>query len=401
MLTQSVTCQSSGQQQADAIGDVQGGTIEGASQRSVAPRQHDDLGIGRGDSVWNAPLNRVTKQRQSLAIRDVVDAHAQHGDRPHQTVTVECQPVAALVTGVGYIGAALLRRLAERHERIVAVENFYCTTREAVTRALPPQVELIEGDIAEPETVERALRAATSGSQELTVFHLAAQPSAAIALKQPEVTERTNLTGARLVLEAARDRGARVVFGGSFRVYGDACNGQIVDEDTPYGQVGDLSHLSKIYVEQLGRMLGGDFVSVRLGVVYGLSQIMKSDPPFMTVPNLFCQRAAQGEVLHVLEDRPLAFIHVDDAVSALLLAAHYEAPGWQVLNAAPEVATIGEIALTVQKLMQRRGGWVRVQGATSTEVTFNVRSRLDDVLTPSQTLASGLEAVLDYFRAAA
>ena len=121
-----------------------------------------------------------------------------------------------------------------------------------------------------------------------------------------------------MLLEAVRERGARVVFGGSFRVYGDDLVGASVDEDTPYGRVGDLSHLSKIYVEQLARMLGVPFVSVRLGVTYGLSPIMKSTPSFMTVPNLFCRRAARDETLQVLEDRPVAFIHVDDAADALL-----------------------------------------------------------------------------------
>ena len=116
------------------------------------------------------------------------------------------------------------------------------------------------------------------------------------------------------------DSGAAVVFGGSFRVYGDDLDGSHRDEDAPYGRVGDLSHLSKVYVEQLARMIGVPFVSVRLGVTYGLSPIMKTDPAFMTVPNLFCQRAVAGEALRVLEDRPLAFIHVADAAEALLAA---------------------------------------------------------------------------------
>src|SRR5205823_2387168 len=127
----------------------------------------------------------------------------------------------------------------------------------------------------------------------------------------------------------------RVVFGGSFRVYGDELVGQCVDEQTPYGRVGDLSHLSKLYVEQLARMLGTRFVSVRLGITYGLSPVMKTTPQLMTVPNLFCQRAARGAPLEVLEDRPMAFIHVIDAAETLLLAAAQQSEPWQVFNAAP------------------------------------------------------------------
>ncbi|MBV9583029.1 MAG: hypothetical protein JO057_30965, partial [Chloroflexi bacterium] len=169
-----------------------------------------------------------------------------------------------------------------------------------------------------------------------------------------------------------------------------------VDEDTAYGRVGDLSHLSKIYVEQLARMLGFPFVSVRLGVTYGLSPIMKTAPAFMTVPNLFCQRAAQGEVLNVLDDRPMAFIHVEDAAEALLAAADLNATHSSLaVNAAPEVVTIGELAHIVEHVMWQRGQPARIQGSTPTEATFHVRSRLS--IQPRHTLATGLPAVLDFF----
>jgi nucleoside-diphosphate-sugar epimerase len=136
---------------------------------------------------------------------------------------------------------------------------------------------------------------------------------------------------------------------------------------------------------------------VRLGVTYGLSPIMKTAPSFMTVPNLFCQRAARGEPLNVLEDRPMAFIHVDDAANALLAAATLDGPDWRVVNAAPEVATIGEVARTVRRLARARGEHVHTAGETATEATFDVRSQL--TLQPRWSLASGLGDVLDYFLA--
>jgi nucleoside-diphosphate-sugar epimerase len=148
-------------------------------------------------------------------------------------------------------------------------------------------------------------------------------------------------------------------------------------------------------------MIGVRFVSVRLGITYGLSPIMKTTPAFMTVPNLFCQRAAQGDVLQVLEDRPLAFIHVADAADALLTAADRLTTSkqrWEVVNAAPEVATIGDVALTVQRLAQARGAWVRVQGVTSSEAGFRVTSRLaEDGFAARHTLADGLRDVFDHY----
>lgn len=303
-----------------------------------------------------------------------------------------------LLTGAGYIGAALLDRLTERALEpapVVVLENFYSTSREAVGAALPNGTLLIDGDVAEPADVARAFDALDAASP-TTVFHLAAQPSAGMAARDPALTERSNLVGARVLLEAARERGATVVFGGSFRVYGDELTGQCVDEQLPYGRVGDLSHLSKIYVEQLARMLEVRFVSVRLGVTYGLSPIMKTDPAFMTVPNLFCKRAAEGEPLRVLENRPMAFIHVEDAADALLAATQLSSgPMWQAVNAASEVATIGGIAGTVDRLMRKHGGTARIEGATDSEATFELRSQLR--LKPRHTLESGLVDVLEYF----
>jgi nucleoside-diphosphate-sugar epimerase len=315
--------------------------------------------------------------------------------------------VATLLTGSGYIGAALLRRLAERGAGagpIVVLENFYSTPRPDAEAALPPGTRLVEGDVADARAVACAFDAlGSTGEQPHVVYHLAAQPSASIAVREPELTERTNLTGARLVLEAAHERGAHVVFGGSFRVYGDDLVGLTVDERTAYGRVGDLSHLSKVYVEQLARMIGVPFVSVRLGVTYGLSPIMKTTPAFMTVPNLFCQRAATGEVLEVLVDRPLAFIHVRDAADALLEASARlnTSSVWEVVNAAPEVATIGQVARIVQRLIKDRGGEVRIRGSASSSseaTSFRVHSALDDAgFKPQLTLADGLGEVLDFF----
>jgi nucleoside-diphosphate-sugar epimerase len=310
--------------------------------------------------------------------------------------------VATLLTGVGYIGATLIRRLAERGIQaapIVVLDNFFSTSREQVLAALPADCQLIEGDVADPSAVARAFDA-VGQSDDVVVYHLAAQPSAGIAASDPDTTERSNLIGARVVLEAARAHDARVVFGGSFRVYGDELTGQTVDERTPYGGVGDLSHLSKIYVEQLARMIGVRFVSVRLGVTYGVSPIMKTTRAFMTVPNLFCQRAAHGEVLQVLEDRPVAFIHVSDAAEALLLAGdrlggHEQV--WEVVNAAPEVATIGQVARHVQRLAHERGMSARIEGAAVSEANFTVQSRLDADFTPSHTLANDLGEVLAFF----
>ena len=59
-----------------------------------------------------------------------------------------------------------------------------------------------------------------------------------------------------------------------------------------------MSHLSKVHAEKLLEMYatlhGLRALSLRFGIVHGLGPIFKTDPRFMTAPNLFCWRAARG-----------------------------------------------------------------------------------------------------------
>ena len=84
-----------------------------------------------------------------------------------------------------------------------------------------------------------------------------------------------------------------------------------------------------------------------------------------------------------------------DAADALLAAAQLRGDAWQVVNAAPEVATIGQVARTVQGLAQDRHLRVRLQGAVSSESGFRVSSRL--AIEYRHNLGDGLGEVLDFF----
>src|SRR5262249_6114293 len=154
---------------------------------------------------------------------------------------------------------------------------------------------LVEGDVAEPEHVALALAAADVR----VAYLLAAQSSPDDAAAPAEYTERTNLRGARVLLDACADRGVEtVVFGSSLRVDGQPLPPGF-DESTPYGRQSALSHLSKIYVEKLLELHAGRrtmrAISARLAIVYGLGPVMKRQPSYMTVPNRFAWQAHRRE----------------------------------------------------------------------------------------------------------
>ena len=312
--------------------------------------------------------------------------------------------MSILLTGLGYIGTQLATDLLARGERVVAVENFFCTSRRDLTGLLRrPGLELVAGSINSVRTWRKAHQLGPFSA----LVHLAAQPSAHPAAASAGYTELTNLVGARLALEAALDAGIeRVVLGSSFKVYGEELPPR-VSEHQPYGLVGDLAHLSKIYVEKLGEMLGQRrglrCVAVRLGITYGLGPVLKTDPRFMTVPNLFCKLAAAGDPLtvHPRATVPAGFIHVVDASRAL--QAGLELPltePYVAVNAVTECLTVGEVANLVCQAARARGLATTVTGPRATPPAPPVvDSSLKELTDSPRTMGSSLGAVLDFFLA--
>jgi nucleoside-diphosphate-sugar epimerase len=311
--------------------------------------------------------------------------------------------VAVLVVGVGYIGAALTASLLRDGQRVIGLDNGFATDLGALRQlSRLGDFRLVTGSVTSARCVARAF----ARERIDTVYLLAAQASAHPQAAPPRYTERTNLSGPRVVLDAALRRGVqRVVYGSSLRVYGQRLPA-LVDETLPYGPQGDLAHLSHVYGEKLlelyARRAGIGAVAVRLAVVYGVGPVMKTDYRFMTVPNKFCLQAVRGEPLEVHAGAPAtAFIHLDDAGEALRAAARGP-DGFQAVNAAGEVTTLPALAEGVARTGRARGLRVHVEGPRDggPEARVAIRSRLADVgWRPTRTLATSLGALLDHFRA--
>ena len=146
-------------------------------------------------------------------------------------------------------------------------------------------------------------------------------------------------------------------------------------------------------------------MNARLGVVYGLGPLMKTDPRFLTVPNLFCLRAATGEPLMVNAgaNRPIGFLHLDDAVSALRWSATLALTGGsgaRAVNAVSEVLGVGEVAGVVAREAAARRLAASIEGAGPLAgERWSVRSALDDLgFAPARTMHASLGELLDYYR---
>jgi nucleoside-diphosphate-sugar epimerase len=314
--------------------------------------------------------------------------------------------LASLVTGIGYIGARLVDMLLDNGETVVGIDNLFSTDPSAIRRlAERPGFLFQEGDVADEVAVRKAFSAAGRVD---TVYHLAAQASAHPSAAPIRYSEQTNLIGARVVLEQACEAGAPTfIFGGSIQVYGRRVVGTI-DETAHYGPILDIAHLSKVYVEKLMEMYahnqGLRCVSARLGLVYGVGPVMKTDPRFMTAPNKFCRQAAMGEPLRVdaTAYHPTGMIHLDDVCRGLMALAQWNRDGFAAVNLVGETASVAQVALLVQRLAAERGRQVQIDlpahQPSSAECSF--ASALSGCgFEPQISLEEGLQGVLDYFLA--
>jgi nucleoside-diphosphate-sugar epimerase len=250
-----------------------------------------------------------------------------------------------LVIGAGYIGAALAELALARGESVVLADNWRATDRG--------QLDALERRGARVETADVRDSAAIEALLDLRpqrVVLLAAQASRPVSEREPDYTEETNLTGARRVAEAvAASEAAELVYGSSLHVYGPRLSGEIGPE-TPYGEQGDLAHLSKVYAELAlamhARRGGYGLLNARLGIVYGPSPVEHEAPDSQTVIDKFRRLAAAGAPLTLDGGgrATIGAVHVADA-ARLLLDTPVPPPGEvAACNVAAETLTVADVA---------------------------------------------------------
>jgi UDP-glucose 4-epimerase len=236
-----------------------------------------------------------------------------------------------LVTGgAGFIGSHLVDALLGGGHRVRVLDDFSTGKREN----LPSAAEVIVGDVADPDTVARALRGADG------CFHLAAIASVQRANEDWLGTHRVNLGGTIAVLDAARARGASpaipVVYASSAAVYGDLGNRSAAESCQPQPQTayGADKLGSELHAAIAWRVHGVPTLGLRFFNVYGRRQDPQS--PYSGVISIFAHRIAQGLqiTLHGDGGQTRDFVHVSDVVAHLYESMRLltNTPGAYVLN---------------------------------------------------------------------
>jgi len=143
--------------------------------------------------------------------------------------------------GAGYIGSIVAQTLVEEGHDVTVIDNL----STGHNSALPEGARLIEGDIRDRGTLDRAL-----GTGIDAVLHFAAMSIVPDSVKEPMAYYDNNVGGTIRLLEAVQKFGiGKFVFSSSAAVYGNPEELPIIETapcrpSTPYG-------FSKLMVEQM------------------------------------------------------------------------------------------------------------------------------------------------------
>jgi len=352
------------------------------------------------------------------------------------------QEPAVLVTGgAGFIGCALAAPLLERGLRVVAVDNLLEQVHPGRVRpaALPEQVELLEGDVADPAVWDSLL----ARFRPSLVVHLAAETGTAQSLTESTRHATTNVVGTTAMLDAFVRHEAlpeHVVLTSSRAIYGEgpwqAADGSVfepaprshaqlaaaqwahVDADgrpasplpayaaTTHPNPSSVYGSTKLAQELILRNWSASFsvpLSVfRLQNVYGPGQSPHN--PYTGIITLFHRLASRGETLDVYEDGEINrdFVYIDDVVAALLAGIERPAVEQRILDVGNGVRTT---ILDAARMIAAHHGAPEPQ-ISGRFRDGDVRSAWADVTathealgwTPTWSFADGSAAVSDWLK---
>ena len=306
-----------------------------------------------------------------------------------------------LVTGgAGFIGCNLARFLLARGHEVVVLDNFATGRRENVAPILD-DIELIEGDIRDRETVDGAVEGCAA------VFHEAALGSVPRSVEDPLTSHDVNVNGTVTILEAARAAGVkRLIFAASSSAYGDQAEspkheGMVPSPISPYAA-------NKVacegYMQGYAAVYGLETLCLRYFNVFGPFQ----DPAgaYAAVIPAFVASLLRGEKPVVFGDGEQSrdFCYIDNVCEANWLAANAPADvcDGRALNIACNRRT------SLNEILTQLGDLLGVSASAVYEATRpgDVKHSLADVTRAAQAIGyepavffeEGLAKAMDWYR---
>jgi UDP-glucose 4-epimerase len=298
-----------------------------------------------------------------------------------------------LVTGgAGFVGANLLRRLGG-HRAVRVLDSLVTGAKDN----LPPDVELVEGDIRDADAVADAMAGVSA------VVHLAAAGSVVDSVASPWENFDVNVRGTLTVLDGARRAGVeRVVLAST----GGALMGNApgpVDEESvprPLSPYGASKAAAEAYACAYAGSYGLRTIALRFANLYGPFSGHKKG-----VVTAFFRALDAGRPLVVHGDGRASrdFMHVTDICAAIELALGADVPGGTTLHVATGVeTTVDELADLCRQVAGRPDHPLEHRDRRVGEVDRNVASyRLAEQVLgfrPAVALRDGLADTWSWYR---
>ncbi len=299
--------------------------------------------------------------------------------------------MAVLVTGgAGFIGSHVAEALVARGEDVVVLDDLSSGKREN----LPDGVELVEGDVREPQDELFA------GVKPSVCYHLAAQIDVRVSVARPDHDAQINVLGTVNLLQAALEHNTQIIFsstGGA--IYGE-CEGPAPEDSPrrPISPYGTSKLAAEEYLATYNRLYGTPHVSLRYGNVYGPRQDPHGEAGVVAI---FFNTLLANETPKVFGDgqQTRDYVYVSDVARATLAAAERDGGVYNIGTGR------GTSVVELLELCQRIAG-------TSFEPSFQPArpgelqravvdpSRAVDELgwRPEHSLEEGLSETYEFFR---
>ncbi|MUG68379.1 NAD-dependent epimerase/dehydratase family protein [Paenibacillus campinasensis] len=240
-----------------------------------------------------------------------------------------------LVTGgAGFIGSQTVRQLLLHGHKVRVLDNFSTGKRDNLIH-LGDEVDILEGDIRDTETIHEALKGVSA------VIHLAAQVSVQFSVLRPETSYSVNSSGFFNILNEIRKSGKQVhvVFASSAAVYGNKgtikCNEQLeVDPMSPYALE---KYINEKYAELFKHIYGINSIGLRYFNVYGSGQDPNSSYSGVVSKMVNAAEHKKRFVIYGDGTQSRDFVHVNDVALANVKALTTEFSG--VINIAAGKST--------------------------------------------------------------